>query len=270
MHRVWSSDWWEERDKQLDRICIAIEEATRKAQRPEPLAAPTEITTAVAQRESADTQAEDCRSGLFASQAVSPSNQSVSLASSPSLPTYRAKRGRLLGTQEDFYDSSHDKQIRAELVATVTAEGPIRLELAADRVADLFAFERTRQKVVDRIGRLARDAGIKTTKHGERTFLWPSNISPEAWTAFRVSQPDDPDARNAVDLPPHEVANAAAHLLDANGACPPRELLGALKHTFGFKALGTAVVSSLEEGISLLISSGRARIGLDERIEPIA
>jgi hypothetical protein len=63
------------------------------------------------------------------------------------------------------------------------------------------------------------------------------------------------------------VANAASHLLAANGACPPPELLRVLRGMFGFKALGATVAATLEEGVSLLVSSGRARIGPDGRIE---
>ena len=269
LHRVWSSDWWEEREKQLDRVCTAIENAARNAKNPELPTAPSEIAVASAPSESVGAQIGDHSADRFASQVESPSLDAVPPTPSPSLASYRARRGRRLGTQEDFYDSSYSRQVRTELVAVVTAEGPIRLELAARRVAGQFTFERTKQKVMDRIEQLARDAGIKTTKHAERTFLWPSTMNPEEWTEFRVSQAEDPDARDAIDLPPREVANAVAHLLEVNGACPHRDLLRALARMFGFKALGGTVASSLEEGIALLISSKRARAGADGRVEPV-
>jgi len=267
MHRVWSSDWWESRDEQLEKICAAIDTAILKAP-----AVSAPATAAKAEPHEAPVNSAFAAASTFSTGPIGQPQAGADLIVAREVPqpeqlSYRARRGRILGTQDDFYDSASNKKIRTELLAVVDAEGPIRLELAADRVAGQYAFERTRQKVVDRIADLAKDARIVATVHGERTFLWPSAFSASSWQGFRVSQADDPDTRNAIDLPPHEVANAAAHLLETNGACPHRDLLRALSRLFGFKALGVTVVASLDEGIELLTDLGRARTSEDGRIE---
>jgi hypothetical protein len=183
---------------------------------------------------------------------------------------YKAREPRQLGTQDDFYDLAKTRRVQLELEAVLTEEGPISLSLAAARVAACFGFERTRQKVVDRINDIAHRARIERTQQMTGIILWPGSCSPREWRHFRGSAPGDADARSSSDLPAHEIANAAAHILATNGACPRRDLQRALSRLFGFKALGGTVANHLDEGIDHLIAAGRARLDGDGRVEAIA
>ena len=267
--RVWSSDWWEARAEQLERLCTAIDDARRSARTPPPPPPQAPVPSPV---ESAPTVVSG-EALPFASAPLLPSQASMAQAEplviGPApLDTYRAHRGTWLGTQEDFYDSTQTQKIQSALGVLVGVEGPIRLELAAAAVAQRFGFERTRQKVVDRIDEIARRARVPRTEHGPRTFLWPDSVAPQTWRVFRGSNPGDADARDAVDLPPQEIANAAAHVLAENGTCPRRDLQRALSRLFGFKALGGTVALHLNEGIEYLISEGRAILAPDDRVGP--
>jgi hypothetical protein len=174
-----------------------------------------------------------------------------------------------LGSQETFYETYQNKRIEAELIAVVEEEGPITLGLAASRVARAFSFERTRRTVVERVDVIARTAGIPRTTGSQRVVLWPRGLDPKTWRGFRTSSADDTDARDADDLPLHEIANAASHVLSVNGACPRRDLQRALSRVFGFRSLGSTVARSLDSGIDQLIVDARARLDAEGRVEPI-
>jgi very-short-patch-repair endonuclease len=238
--RVWSSDWWEERERELTRICVRIEAA--RAEATSPVTSPTVAP--------ADEPTRDVEADLAQGQD----------RPKPGAPEYRAFSTQVAGSQQDFYDDGRRRAVGRLLLEVVEAEGPILLELAAQRVAQAFGFARTRRPAVERIDTLAQHQGIPRTVHGTRVFLWPQSISPSEWRAFRVPGPGMSDARTADELPPEEIANAVAALLTANGICPLRDLMRSLARTFGFKALGNKVASHLEEGVGLLVGTGRARV----------
>jgi very-short-patch-repair endonuclease len=283
--RVWSSDWWDEPEVQLERLQRAIEELRAASPATElPPSAPSATASLDPAREKsvsldptpAATASTDPTSAVkeATDSALDPTNGGANAApssvaeSSPAHPRYVARRIAVRGEQADFYDETQRALVAATLREVVESEGPLRLELAAARVAAAFGFARTRQAAVDRIEGLARGAEIQRTQHGERVFLWPAAQPPDEWRGFRTCAPDDPDARDAIDLPPEELANAALHLLATNGACPRRDLQRALARLCGFKSLGATLAGFLDEGIELLLRSGRARLGENERVEP--
>ncbi|MCK6449026.1 MAG: DUF4011 domain-containing protein [Planctomycetes bacterium] len=260
--RVWSSDWWERRDAELDRLCRAIDDAKLHAHLPPP---PTALPTTVPSTDVAPTTTSEAR---IASAVDAPSLAGLREApSEPALPQYRARKAHLLGTQDEFYSPGAMPCIKSELDAIVANDGPIRLERAAAQLAACFGFERTRAKVVERVDEAARSAQTRRVVHGSRVFLWHRNADPTTWREFRCSEPGDADQRDAIDLPPEEVANAAKHLLSASGACPRTDLLRALARLFGFRALGATVSRYLDEGIEHLLNEGRASVDETGRVE---
>jgi very-short-patch-repair endonuclease len=258
--RVWSSDWWEEKEQQIARLCARIEEVRMT---PTAAIAPARSAqTCSASEQGTDPCAEDADTSIVAESAVSPG-----LAGLPKYQRYEPARMR---SQEAFYDERQQRAVESVLVEVVEAEGPLLLELAASRVAAAFGFARTRRPAVERVAELAQRRGLPRTTHGARVFLWPESLAPASWRGFRLSNPDDDGLRAAEELPPEEIANAAEHLVATNGACPRRDLLRALARMFGFKALGSSVASSLEQGLELWTRSGRARMTDGDTIEEIS
>ncbi len=264
LHRVWSSDWWEQREAELERMCAVIDDAKLRASTPMS-SAPTTRSEYVHD----DPGVMSSAAGPVLASAVAEPVPAVDppLSRTPALHQYRARQPRSLGSQADFYDAASMSIIRSELGAVVANEGPILLELAASRVAGCFGFERTRAKVVERVDQAARMALQPRVVHGSRVFLWPRDVEPKTWREFRSSEPGAQDLRDPIDLPPEEVANAAAHLLSSSGSCPRAELLRALSRLFGFKALGTTVARYLDEGVEILVRDGRATIDESGRID---
>jgi very-short-patch-repair endonuclease len=262
--RIWSSDWWERRDSELERICGAIEDArfNASAPPPPPPPLPPRLPPSIQPYDEPTSGSVLAASFTATSRGIEPRE-----GDSSALPRYQARCPRSRGTQEEFYEQGTLSAIKSELGAVVANEGPIRLELAASQVAAAWGFERTRAKSVERVDAVAQRAQTPRVVHGSRVFLWPPDVDPKSWRLFRISEPEDRDQREAVDLPPEEVANAAAHLLAQSGACPRADLLRALARLFGFKAVGSTVSRYLDEGIQHLLHHGRAVVDSNGRIE---
>ncbi|MBL8693165.1 MAG: DUF3320 domain-containing protein [Planctomycetes bacterium] len=267
--RVWSSDWWESREEQLERLCSSIESvraedlsSARHRDQPQPGSEPISAEP----RES-----NNIVEPIIDPRTVGTVSSIVNMRAPDALLgiAYKARAHSLLGTQEDFYDPSQTRRVQAELLSVIAEEGPISLALAASRVAASFGFERTRRKAVDRIDAIARRLRVHRTQQATGVFFWQSEASAVDWRVFRRSEPGSINVRASSDLPVQEIANAAAELLAVNGACPQLDLLRALARVFGFKALSKSISDHLANGVELLLATNRARLDNQDRIELI-
>ena len=89
-------------------------------------------------------------------------------------------------------------------------------------------------------------------------FLWPNTVKPEKYTAFRIMGANKAHRREALHIPPEEVANAAAALLFNSGASPEDGLVRSIAKTLGFARVGSRVETAMTDGIDHLVNTGRA------------
>ena len=249
IHRVWSSDWWHNRDEQLAKIEAAIEKA--KLEGPAvPGEKPKEFQTA---------PAEPAVTRIASAPTAIPRTGTTSGSQKPLLPAYRpfsetspARYG------DDFYSPSIDNLMIKVLQDVVAKEGPISVELAAKRVATYWGIQRARSKAVDRVAGLARKAQIRQMKHGNKVFMWPLSLDPQQYHLFRVPSDDDESKRKADDIPPEEVANAASYVLQQQVSLPLDDLVTETARLLGYQRSGAVVEKSMTTGIRLLLAQRRA------------
>jgi hypothetical protein len=106
-----------------------------------------------------------------------------------------------------------------------------------------------RQRIEEQIGELAK-RGIVLTQ-GE--FLWSSTCGPSQYTGFRSAHAE----REAAQLPPEEVANAAELVLSQALSLGREDLLRETGRLFGIQRLTRTVLPVLEAGLELLTRRGR-------------
>jgi hypothetical protein len=90
-------------------------------------------------------------------------------------------------------------------------------------------------------------------------FLWPANLDSTEYRGFRVPDSNGDGTRQADELPPEEVGNAALHLLESHLSAPLDELIRETARLFGFQRVGRVVDERIRRGIEALVQSGRAR-----------
>lgn len=251
LHRVWSTDWWEDPERELERIDAAIE-AARHA-RPEPAPRPLHES-------SSDPSASGEGPSVYAS--------APALQATGGLPPYRVVHvGLRGGCLTDFQQATSSARIVQAIEAVARHEGPIGQELAWRRVAGFWSVDRMDAKVKVRLDQLTRRSDVRIVRHGERTFLWSPEVDRSTWRGFRASTPDQ---RGADDLAPEEVSCAAAHALDAQGCMPRQALIQETARLFGFQRVGARVLRAMDEGIDLLLRRGEAEEAPDGLIAPTA
>jgi hypothetical protein len=255
LHRVWSSDWWHHPEAALAKIDQAIALAKshqeHREPRPVPRAADTplpHITTAAA------TTATEATASL-PGPAPEPA---VEDASTP--PIYIPYVvTTILGTPDDFYRTPANAKLRQTLRAIVTTEGPMSLSLAARRLAVHWNFSRFTSSVQQRVEQLVRRAKVRIVQHGGDLFLWPDDLEPAAYRTFRLPGGSAESRREATDIPPEEIANAAQHVLSQHISLPLDALVRETARLFGYQRTGQRVEPAMRRGITLLLTRQRAR-----------
>jgi len=255
LHRVWSSDWWHHPEAALAKMdqAIAFAKSHQEPRDPWPVsyAADTSLphlTTAAA------TTATEATASLPAP-APKPAVEGTS-----ALPIYTPYTVTTkLGTPDDFYRAPADAKLRQTLRAIVTTEGPMSLGLAARRLAAHWDFSRCTASVQQRVEQLARRAKVRIVKHGSDRFLWPDDLEPAAYRAFRLPGGSAEARREATDIPPEEIANAAQHLLGQHISLPLDDLVRETARLFGYQRTGQRVEPAMRRGIALLLTRQMAR-----------
>ena len=249
LHRIWSTDWWTNPEREIEKVVAAIEAARdardepggpREHEKPAPALIAHPPMGSIAWRSEAPVDG---------------------VATKPVLPVYSALYVRRpLGTPETFYDPESTDAIRRILADVVEHEGPISLELAARRVAAHWGFGRLRTKALKYIASLVPKDRVKVRRSEAGVFLWSSAQASATYEQFRVHGDEPDQIRDAEDLPVEEVANAALFLLQQHISVPHADLIRETSRLFGFQRTGSMVEGRMAAGIDLLVSTGRARL----------
>jgi len=133
------------------------------------------------------------------------------------------------------------------------------LGLAARRLAAHWNFSRCTASVQQRVELLARRAKVRIVQHGGELFLWPDDLEPAAYGAFRLPGDSAEARREATDIPPEEIANAAQHLLSQHISLPLDDLVRETARLFGYQRTGQRVEPAIRRGIALLLTRQTAR-----------
>jgi hypothetical protein len=153
----------------------------------------------------------------------------------------------------DFFTPMSAQRLREQIQAVLNQEAPLHEDLLARRILDAWGLSkltpRVRQRIDEQTGELAK-RGIVLIQ-GE--FLWSSTCSPSQYTGFRGAHAE----REAAQLPPEEVANAAESVLSQALSLGREDLLRETGRLIGIQRLTRSVLPVLEAGLELLTRRGR-------------
>lgn len=246
LHRIWSTDWWNDADGEMSRLQQVLDRALRERREEGQL----------------EDRSEEYVDDLVEELPVVPATPSAAPAPVAAplegrRQPYASMAAEVRGDTDGFYETAAAGAIGQAIVQVVEQEGPISLALLSKRVGAMWSFGRVTARARTRVEKLAANAAVTKTSRGG-IFYWPRNLTPDTYDHYRVVS-EEQHARNAEDLPLEEVANAAHEALQANISLPLADLTKETARLFGFQRMGTRVRKRMEEGIELLCRAGRAR-----------
>lgn len=266
-HRVWSTDWWLDPEREMGRLRKAIDAAMTA---PNPRAGnglagakdPPVETEAVAatdrttSRSDPGSSRDDDTDGQHVSYEEMVEQTPIALPDNAEV--YRVIQLGAMGPSEGFYQ--HRDRVADLLRQVVGACGPIHDDLAGHAVAAAWGLQQLGSTIRRQLteARVSLPPDERPVLRGD--FLWPAGVDPTGWRGIRIPD-DNPDSqRPAQYIPPEEIANAAAWVLTrAVGGLDRDDLCRETAQVFGISRLGHRVRQVMESGVDLLLSDGRAQ-----------
>lgn len=246
LHRIWSTEWWEDSGRQVDNVVAAVERLRSLSVRETP--APVEVAPAAPP-----------------AQAPPPAPQ-LPLRRSNATPYRTTDLGQFppyggIGGYENR--ALLAKQIRQ----VVETEAPISRSLLYRRVREAWMVGRLGSQIELVLDSASNAAGLHFTGDGVREFAWADSKAPDALTTYRVCD-SDAGRRSSADIAPEEAAAAALAVLAMQGGMPEQELARSAARELGYKRLGKDVEAHMAAGVAILLAKGRAERSSDGRIVP--
>jgi hypothetical protein len=257
IYKVWTMDWWENPKEALKQILQAIKDAENK---------PKDPTT----------------SNNLVEEKNSPSEMTLA-GNIQSIPVIKVNPDPIVIEQEETefkmsYDSatlSYSKHLPenfmvpefkhiviAQLREVIVMEAPISRALLCKRVLNSWGISRLGQRLDSYFELLFATLPYFQIKHDNIVFFWIDKGHCENYKFYRPTS-----IRDAVDLPPEEVANGIKQILSEQISLPTPDLSKLAAQLFSFSRSGTNVEASMHRGINeaikrkyMKVENGKAMI----------
>ena len=235
--RLWSMDWWADKDETLSALADKIDRA---------LAGEWEEVEEEPMRlfggdggtlPAPDTDSEADTSSIV----VDPD---IVIPYVPcDLPQYSI-------SPEDFIAGGYDSAVKKLISEVVESEAPVNFDLLCKRVLRACGISRMGTRVGDYLRKLLGGMNLRSTKDPVLTY-WKDDQDPDTYPYIRSS-----NERDAMDIPVRETFNAALLVLDEQLSLPHESLVKEMAKLFGYSRVGDNVLTSMTNGIDYAKSLG--------------
>ena len=233
-HRIWSTDWFYERESEMARLLDSIARA-RSSGSADPSSAPVPQRVLVERKEPV-------------------------LARGPATATYKEVRFPI---PESGYLELHEAalpELMHYVVRIVAAEGPVHIEEVARRLSRLWGYKRTGRRIQTAVEDAAHSAAasglLVYCDEGSRRFL-NSSESDSPVVVRNRSKVDSSSLRNVEMLPSSEINAAVLEAVQKNIGISVADCATEVARMFGYKSTSADLRQCLERHAQKLVAQGR-------------
>ena len=247
IHRVWSTDWWQDRARQTDDIIAAIKLAQEDAllkMAPSALEPVSELACEPSQVITTVTREEV----FLDDAAVSWPDYAVRWTGWPEMSNF--------GSKERFYNAASNRDVLSSLHAVTQRCAPISVDLAAKFVIYAWGFKSASSKALKRVLALVPEANLRV----ENETLWPRVVDAQAEPFFRYV-PDGEEPRDFREIPNSELDSALLWIIAESVSLSQEEAARELARVFGSGRIGKAIKDVTRQTVQRL--EAHQRITLD-------
>lgn len=257
IHRVWSMDWLDDPEKEIQRIVASVTAVKERKER-------SAVTEAFRMERAEGSEASNRLADPLASTVPSVPFQweaeqlaDASLSSRRRIP-YRPARLEVVSlSPDDFYSAHHETLVKAQIAQVIREEGPISRALLTRRVMQAWGITRAGARIERHFGSLLETMNVESTDGGGISYYWPDDASPERYGVYRVSE-NEAERRSAEELPPEEVSNAVHDVLFVQGSSTLEDLVRETVKFLGYSRTGSALDKAVRLGIREAVRRGAA------------
>jgi len=228
--RVWSMDWWDNREKEMNRILSELERLANKKDDPEPEPEPEEPIC------------------------VPPLVEAPAEVEAEPAPVYASASFSTMTLEYDeFLSPAFQLQIRARVHQVLNSEAPISQNRLLKAVTLSFGIERMTERIQTHMEELLGGMGLPISRQGEQVFYWLPNQGPEVYTGFRTIGEEHRDIR---EVAVQEIVNALRYVLEQQLSMSKGDLLRQAMKALGYNRLGGSVTTAMETALEYAIEKG--------------
>ena len=233
-HRIWSTDWFYNRDVELRKLLSAVEKA--RTQRGSGAVSARSEPRRPVEREARAPEPEIERVPY----------REASFVVFESVPLHEAPLAALA----------------RYVLQIVEIEGPVHLDEIGRRISRLWGYKRAGRRVQDSVRRavsvLVRDGSLRYSKAGTGAFL--ESGAGEAVTVRDRSMVKSATLRRVDMLPPVEVSKSILQVVERSIGIPERDLAVEVARAFGFKSTSADMRKCVAENARELVTDGRLSV----------
>lgn len=237
IHRVWSTEWFYERDQAIDGILRSIEQAESRPITEGILAPATEYPEYVSVVESPPKQA------------VVERKYKAAVPYEMYRPTQRLERDHLL-------QRTYSTVLARTIGELVGVEGPIHHDFMVERLKDLHGVDRAGSNIQANIKQAVRQATRwETVEHEPRSPFYRAATRP----LVRFRSCANGVSRAVEQIAPEELALAVLHLVEDQFGLAEERTPSAVARLFGIERLWSESADTIRSVIDQLVSKGALR-----------
>ena len=161
---------------------------------------------------------------------------------------------RVVSDRDLIYRDPYWTDLVRLLVEVVRVEGPVHIDLATQRIADVSHFERLSSRIASAVWHAAKRCAKEGTIDIKDGFLWPAG----SWSVkVRVPNPVVKQSQRKPEfIPPEEIQEAMRLIVSYALSVPIDSLVAETAHLFGFAKTGDQIKQLLNSQIGQMIAKG--------------
>ncbi|CAN5752091.1 DUF3320 domain-containing protein [soil metagenome] len=245
LHKVWSTDWWENADRVIDYILEAIKNAEENEGK--------EIDTTVLEIEIPEI-IEPESIGLNSDDTF---DTIIVPANNDSSNTYQICDLEIVlsSSSDDFLQFSNAQKIKNQIRQVLETESPMMKNLLVKRVLAAWGISKLGTRIKAQFERLLAESELNQTGENGDIVFWKHGFIPLQYEGYRVTTTNG-QKRDAEDIPPEEIANGIKEILNHQISLPKEDLVREASKLFGFARSGTNVEIAMKKGIDKAMEFG--------------
>ena len=260
IHRIWTMDWWDNREKELDKLLRLLEQQKEAAyERHQELCRRQEEKAAEDILDEEGKGALEEETVLLKDQAhdQEPDREhgpEISSVFSREPMDYRVEE--YVPAEMEITPISTAEFVKKESLALITermrrileAEAPIAYDRLIKKTLRSFDIGRSSPQTLEAAEKAFKKAGAKVNKQAGVKFLWNPGQEPEHYPMYR-SEIHCEDRRSPEEICQQELKNAVCLTLQEKGPMNKEMLVKETIRTMGYARSGTALTAAVERGI---------------------
>lgn len=246
--RVWSMDWWDNRQKEVNRIISGVKDLYNGVdEKIDDLQAEAALPSELSDIMSADicSMAEsmnDERIGVY----------KAAVLNNPYL------------SSDEFISGRHNNEIARSVLTVMLAEAPVSYGTLTRRVVQSFGIARSGSRIQEHMNLIYSALKLNyTIQNGEKIY-WNDGQSPESYVLIRKTGEGN-DKRDAGDIPIAEAVNAVIYILEQQISLSEDDLIRETAKLMGYTRMGNIVVSLFKEAVLQANKQNRIRLSNNNR-----